>query len=285
MSLLSDPPAGDPPANPPAGSPPPTKSWQETAGISEEYRNNPTVSQAKDINGLVKSAIEAQAMVGKDKFPAPTDKWTDSDWAQHYDRLGRPETAADYGVPDTSKWENLPDGFEVNNDGINKFKESLHKHGISKKQGEAIISDILQGNLGEYRDNLSKSEQARNASIASLKEEFGADFDSKITVARAVLKQYGNEDLSGFLEHTGLADNADLVRFLTKIGSTISEDNASGGTNALHLDSKANAMQELEQLKQDPDFMKRTWNTEDPGHRAAKDRWMRLNELAYPKAS
>ena len=76
-----------------------------------------------------------------------------------------------------------------------------------------------------------------------------------------------------------------MVRLLTKIGSALSEDNASGGSNSFQLNGTAAAMQELEQLKADPDFMRRTWDTEDPGHHAAKQRWMDLNNRAYSKAS
>ena len=66
--------------------------------IDEGYRNDPSLSTYKDINGMAKSLINAQKMVGADKVAIPGSWATEDDWSQVYSKLGRPETADKYDL-------------------------------------------------------------------------------------------------------------------------------------------------------------------------------------------
>lgn len=262
----------------------PEPSWQEKAGINEEFRTNPTIAQAKDINGLVKMTIDAQSMVGADKILAPKEDWTESDWNQHYEKLGRPEDKDGYSLPDYSKWENVPEGFDIKEDQYEAFKDSLHKHGVSKRQGDAIIQDILQQNVESFRTNVGERDSLINESTQKLKDEFGDNFSGNIEVAESVLKKFGSEDLGGFLRDSGLDSNYDFVKFLVDVGKHFTEDSGDGGQSSLGLSTPAAAQQEIENLKRDEKFTAALTDINNPQHKYAKEKWENLFKTAFPNS-
>ena len=92
--------------------------------IDEGYRNDPSLSTYKDINGMAKSLINAQKMVGADKVAIPGSWATEDDWSQVYNKLGRPETADKYDL-------SFDQDTEENGQW---FKETAHKIGLSQNQ-------------------------------------------------------------------------------------------------------------------------------------------------------
>ena len=61
------------------------------ASLSEDLRNDPSLSSISDVGSLAKSFVHAQRMVGADKVAIPKDDASPDDWNEYYNRLGRPE--------------------------------------------------------------------------------------------------------------------------------------------------------------------------------------------------
>ena len=72
------------------------KSWKET--ISEEYRNDPNIAKFTEIDALAKSYINATRMIGTDKVAIPNKNFTEDQWNEFYDKVGRPETPDKYNL-------------------------------------------------------------------------------------------------------------------------------------------------------------------------------------------
>ena len=110
--------------------------------VPEDMRGEPSLALVKDFPGLVKSYVHGQKMVGADKIALPGTDASDDTWNEFYGKLGRPETAADYGL---KKPEDLPEGFPYSEDIEKDFGEQAHKLGLTPKQVKGLFSWYMGG--------------------------------------------------------------------------------------------------------------------------------------------
>jgi hypothetical protein len=116
MSLLDDtPPADAPPADVPPADVPPADNiapeWLKgIEGIEEGLVNDPSLKALTNVGDLVKSYVNAQKMIGKDKVILPTDKSSEVEIAQFWQKMGRPEKAEDYKF-ELGEKKSFDDGF------------------------------------------------------------------------------------------------------------------------------------------------------------------------------
>ena len=92
--------------------------WKST--LSEDLRNDPTLSNFKDVESLAKTVVHQQKQMGN-RIPIPK---TDEERMEVYTKLGRPEAADKYEV-------NIPqeyNGHFPENAG-SEFKNVAHKIG------------------------------------------------------------------------------------------------------------------------------------------------------------
>ena len=75
------------------------------ASLSDDIRHDPSLASIQDVNGLAKSFIHGQKMVGADKVVLPKEDASPEEMNEFYNRLGRPEKY-EISRPD------LPQGLE-----------------------------------------------------------------------------------------------------------------------------------------------------------------------------
>ena len=90
------------------------------ANLSDEVRADKSLENIKDIEGLAKSYVHAQKLVGADKIPVPNKYATDKDWDAVYEKLGRPKSSDGY------KYE-LPEDQKVDETALKNFSSQAHK--------------------------------------------------------------------------------------------------------------------------------------------------------------
>jgi len=90
------------------------------ANLSDEIRADKSLENIKDIEGLAKSYVHAQKLVGSDKIPVPNKFATDKDWDAVYEKLGRPADAAGY------KYD-LPEDQKIDEASLKNFSDQAHK--------------------------------------------------------------------------------------------------------------------------------------------------------------
>ena len=249
----------------------PLSTWRDS--LPDDIKNDPSLQSFKDVDGLAKSYIHAQKMVGSEKVAAPREDWTDSDWAGHYDSLGRPETHEGYKTPE---------GVERD---LSESKKALYDAGLSSRQAEAVLSHI-----SELSDSLLEQEDAdfaRNVADAreELTREYGRDASYKLDVAKGVLQKFGSPELIDQLNESGMGNNVELIKALVGIGDLIIEDDVRGGRSTINLDTQSTALSELNTLKADSDFMEKIGNRNAVGHEAALERWQHLHSVAFSETA
>ena len=140
------------------------------ASLSEDIRADKSLENIKDIEGLAKSYVHAQKLVGADKIPVPNKFATEKDWDAVYQRLGRPEDPSGY------KYD-LPEDQNLDAEALNSFSDQAHKLGLLPGQANGVVKF--------YNDAMSKIQQnqdsvavaARENSTKELKQEWGQAYD------------------------------------------------------------------------------------------------------------
>jgi len=260
-----------------------TPDW--ASGLPDELKSAPSLSTYKDLPSFVKSALEAEKLIGKKGIIKPGENATPEELTKYYNDLGRPEKAEQYAFAKPDGW---PDNIPFAETMIPKVQEIFHKHGLTAEQARGVWADYHEQIKQDYSSNLSTSQQEVEAGINALKQEWGGEekYKANLETAKMAVKEFGGEKLVEFLNKTGFGDSPELIRAFANAGKQLREDGFVGGGNggggAL---SSEQAKAQIEQLQADKNFTDVLYSN-DPTQRnqqqEAAKRMERLYQIAYP---
>ena len=101
--------------------------------LPEYLRSEPSLRTFTDPASLAKSYVNAQRMIGADKIPKPGKSWTDDQYNEFYNSVGRPDSADAYDM-------NLGDG--MNETAISGLKQAMWEAGLQPRQVDRIAKFI-----------------------------------------------------------------------------------------------------------------------------------------------
>ena len=269
------------------------------AGISEEYREHPSLKDFKDIDGLAKSYISGQSLIGSSirvpgedasnearsdfyeslsKVPGVAklpESGNQKEIDEFYNKLGRPEEATGYEL----------DGLETaaGPELTTEFKTLAHSLGLNQTQAKALV-DFEMSRAPTQEQMELQAQEAKDLAATALKKEWGADFDNRLSGANHVWKQYEGQYPDAMAELKASAGNnpalavmmAELGKSFNESGTLIAEHKIQYGTSPLEATNKIN------EKKADRGFMEAYTRASDPGHAAAVAEMSRLYGLANP---
>lgn len=215
--------------------------------ISEDLRDDPSLQDFKDINGLAKSYINLNKKLGNSiniptedasdeakqafydkidslpefvKVPSPDNQ---EEINKFYNKLGRPEKPEDYDftMDDPALNEiaaSLPDQQK-------KFAEFAHSQGLSKSAVKALTQYQLEDALAQQQQALDYKEQ----SIQTLKQQWGGDYDARLQGANAVLKMYNKDHPNAIQDLMNTAgSNPALISMMSDLANVYKETGNKG---------------------------------------------------------
>lgn len=250
--------------------------------IPSEFQNHPTLAPYKDLAGLVKSHIELNGMVGKNRIALPGDDASPEAWNAFYNQLGRPESPDKYGL---KKPEDFPEGLNLPEPYLKFLSETFHKHGLTPKQAQGLFSELNQFAVKNFIDDSNNYKTQLQNLQNELEQEFGPASAAKRDMAKRAMSTFLDEKTKGFLEEAGLADHPMMTRLMAKIGEKLadpaSDGSGGGGGNFRNL-SPAQAQAEINTKLADEDFMKQYTNQFHPAHKQAVETMTALYEKLTP---
>lgn len=212
--------------------------------LSAEYKNNPSITKfGGDVNKLSKSYLELQSLMGQSKIAVPKDDMDLTAWGM-YDKA--------FGIPDDASGYELNSAYDMD---LTEFKDLMKKHHIPPKTAQ----ELLNVHLGEFQKLEDEKQQAfeaeKQATIETLKQEWGAAFEQKRDEAALFLrKMSGNEeDYNHFLSKIG--NDAKFIKILSKMSEMTSEGSIGGMTGQVasyKIKTPAEAKAEFERIQADP---------------------------------
>lgn len=184
-----------------------TETWYDSLNLTDEGKGLIQAHNFKSAEDLLKSYKNLESFTGVDKnelIRIPKVKeGEEADYSAVYDALGRPKTAAEYGLPDT--------------DFAKAAGEQMYKMGLTAKQAKGL-SDWVdaytkeQGTATQQAREEQLEKQAQTQ-IAGLQKDWGKDYDLNVEIAKQAVADYQKE----------LGLDADV---LDKLGDYIGVDRA-----------------------------------------------------------
>lgn len=200
--------------------------WEYPEGFDETLKGNPTLLKYADKdNGkfdyakIMKAHVHATGMLGKDKVTLPDETWTEDQWSDLYQKLGKPESLEAFEIK-----AQLPEGMEENKEFASKFKEMAFQANLLPKQAEKLYSEInnyIHGSLSEVNE---KQEAEYNSQVENLKKDWGEAYEQKCTRAYSALEQFADDKEIQALKEGGFIQDPVVARLFDKIADSLSED-------------------------------------------------------------
>lgn len=244
-------------------------SWRD--GISEEYRNDPSMNNFKSVDDLAKGYLNAQKLVGKDKLVLPASDAGKEDWDRVFNTLGRPEKPEDYKVEDI-QIENLPKDFPVDNEMKAGFAKKAHELGLLPGQVNELYKWYMTENMNLYNTGLQANAEAVKNAETKLRQKYGAAFEQKVNLARKVFDTFGDDETRALMD-SGFGNDPRVIGLFASIGEKMSEDVLGPGKSGPTL-SPAEAQAEIDKImgnRQHPYWIK--------GHPENASSIRRVNQL------
>ena len=243
------------------------------SSVSEEFRGDPSLKDFKHVDGLAKSYIESQKMIGSSiripsseaseevqkefhnkldalpgvlKIPSPDDQ---EGIAKFYNKLGRPEKADGYDFIFEDKAIN--DVVAGSPEMGKEFGEMAHNLGLSKTQAKTLV-EFEANKIKNYNEQLLNS---REQSMVSLKKEWGNDYDARLHGAKAVAKLYADQypEAMNELLNGPAGNNPAFIKMLSELGGTLQETGHKGMEQSVKYGmSREDALNMISDIRDNP---------------------------------
>lgn len=239
--------------------------WFQSAGFSEDVLADESVSgllgKYKTPDDFAKGAASLNKKIGEKGIIPPGEDASPEERAEFYNKLGRPEAA------DAYSWE-PGEGFEVDADIYASRTEKLHEVGLSDSQHK-VVMDLYKEEMGRMTEDFQnhQAEVARETE-ASLKAEWGKDYDGRVKSAAKVAEKFGVIDS---FKDSGLINNLGVIKLLDGVARATREDgvdSSQGGQGSVD--------EQLAAIKAHPGWKDKT----HPEHRSLVERAVNLRKNA-----
>jgi hypothetical protein len=268
-----------------------TQNWKTL--LADEYKENPSLKDFKDLNDLAKSYVNAKSYIGgsiripsndasdeaKEEFYKKLEsvpgvvRFNEDDPKNVLQRLGLPEAPDKYEIilPEEVKANIQPELY-------NQFLSYAHELGLTKKQVQGMV------------DYEIKKEQAMNSVLetyvneqeTTLKKEWGNEFKNRNDVAKQTFDILSQKfpELKELNDNPKTAMNAGFVKLLYEIGKTYAEDKTVVGINDKRFGvSPVEAKSQISDIRNNKSHPYH--DASHPEHETAKQKVNDLYMIAY----
>ena len=247
----------------------PVVSTDWKANLSDEVRADKSLENIKDIEGLAKSYVHAQKLVGADKIPVPNKYATDKDWDAVYEKLGRPQTSDGY------KYE-LPEDQKVDEASLKNFSSQAHKLGLLPTQAQGMVKFYNEMIGKQMADTESVSTAQREKAMTELKTEWGQAYADKLQKANAVVSSVFPKGIMSMNLEDGskIGDHPAVIKAFSALADKMGEDDIVQASGPVFMTPKEIEKQ-IGELQQPGSSY---WDKNHPNHQAAVDEVLALRE-------
>lgn len=262
--------------------------------LPEDLKGDPSLKDFKDVQGLAKSYVNAQKMLGN-SIRIPTEEAGEDALRQFYDKLenvpnvlkvpdgknkeeveqffyklGRPMKAEQY------KYD-VPEDVELNKTVVESFNKVAHSIGLTNAQANHLINFQLQ----KDRENFTAHQEKQTARQATMKEIWGKDFEARRNgakiVADAFAAKYPNEVRD--LVNSGQLDNPVVLTMLSDMYASMKEAGVVQGEAVRYSDTPDIARQKIKEIREN---LQHPYNDKThKDHEAAKKKMTELYRVVY----
>jgi hypothetical protein len=255
-------------------------SWRD--GISDEYREHPSLKDIGSADELAKAHVNLHKVIGDKRIAMPRND-TPEEFDRFYNEIGTPESPEAYDLKGIMVGERELAADDL---GANAMRKSFRERRLSNDQARGVVADwnaIQDQEIAEMTAaHLARGEDTTKA----LQTGWGVKYPEYMKQAHLAGREFfGGEDGLNELRYkdgSRAVDNKGFIENLQKLGSQMSEDTMAEG-KASGMMTPADARTEIKRLKADPEFVKKYLKRTDPEHKAAAALMKSLHAMASPE--
>ena len=240
--------------------------------LSEELRGETIIKEAKDVGSIAQMLVDTKKTQGQrvEEFISSVPTNGDQNKLDEvYTKLGYPGVDGKYEITRPEK----TDGIEYSEEMEAKFLTVAKELRLNGTQVNKLIAMQNEFNKEQLTVNLKEAEGAN----ATLKTDWGVDFDKNKGEVKALLEKYGDEGLVKLFTETELGNSASFTKFVHAIGKGLIEMPAPGAPakDAITV-AKDDALAKISKNMSSPEFTK-IYN--DPKNVGYKDKQLEMQNL------
>lgn len=196
-----------------------SKDWKEL--LPEDIRGHQSLANYQTLEGLVKSHINLEKMLGSEKVPVPKEGDQDG-WSRYFKAAGLPDNPDGYAF---AKPEALPEGFQYDEALDKRLAGMMHKANLLPGQAKPLREELMKMVAEGVTENVNATKQqqaAREVEIQrateALKQEWGPTFEQRGKVAGAAINKFLSPETIAAMDAVGLANNPAIVKDMYNLG-------------------------------------------------------------------
>lgn len=197
----------------------------------------------------MRSYIELEKTLGKEKIPVPGDNASPEEMDLFFKKLGRPDT------PDAYKID-LPDGAELNDEAFKMYKGIAHKAGLTNKQFDGLVRAALEAEQGIAEKMAADFQAQLDASRKELQQDWGEKYNENVHKADLALEKSGIKGIWEWADRAGIRNDPTFTRLMAHYGNALSENSDIKGGGLSGALNSITAQSQLDMIMSDP--MKKT---------------------------
>ena len=213
----------------PAGNEP--EKWYSS--LSEDYRNHPSIQKFQDVNGLAKSYLSLESMMGQEKIPVPKGDDDVNAWSMYKKAFGVPESS----------------------EKLTTLKEVFYKNNIPQKTAQALTDAYVDDYKKYFEQQAQQERYAMQTATEELKKEWGLKYQENLKDARTFLEKMSASKEEYDYFDSKIGNDVKFIKLLSKMGKSISEGSLGGfeGQGGGFTKTPQEAKQELDRILNDPE--------------------------------
>lgn len=251
--------------------------WMNGMDIEQDLAGDPSLKAIKDVPSLIKSYVHAQRKMGADKTVLPNKDSSNEEWLNLYHKLGLPTEFDNYGV-------NAPEEAVTSEEFINDFAKLAYENKLLPDQANSLLAFVNEQTKAQMELQQAQQQEMLNEGISRIKEEWGEAFEQNVHKAKLAVKEFGGEELSNYLNETGLGNDPQLIKAFAKMGNAyFKEDNFQGKEKPAYAMAPAEAQEKINNIM--GDFDGPYYNGMHPDHKRIVDEVNKLHQILAAKSA
>ena len=229
--------------------------------LPEDIRDHKSLAHFTDVGAMAKSLVNAQSMIGADKVVIPGKHATDEDWAEFYQKTGRPDSSQGYELENA-----VPEGVQASDGMLDWFRETAFEVGLRPEQAQTLLTKY-NNYLGTQSGVDDEAIEAQvQETMTTLRKEFGPAYDDRIGSAMALQNEYGGTETLVEADGTPILSEDGKQMNVSKVGSLTLEDGTLVGDNPDYIRMMVNVSQFINsKIGEDEIVGMKSSGAKDPG--------------------
>ncbi|GIW60560.1 MAG: hypothetical protein KatS3mg087_1626 [Patescibacteria group bacterium] len=205
--------------------------WRQQ--LPKELRDHPALEKFKSPVDVVKSYIEVQKFIGREKIPVPPKEGaTQEDWDVVFKALGKPDSPDGYEIDLSQFADEEDEQVPVDEEVLNEFKQKAHELNLLPAQAQELVEWFVDKQKTAQKMLAEQSQREYQEAEAQLRKEWGRAYEEKVKKVQRLVKEFADEDVLEELQKFG--NNPALIKFIANIADRLSNDAFPGKGSSIY---------------------------------------------------